>query len=623
MSTNLITTDIQALEIPDGILDLFELEYSDSTTLYFHPGVDSTVRVTSISGAVIKLNRPQTFTDDAQLTFTGLDNEDGVSYTITADVNGAVGTGAYSVTVDNISSNTPSGGRTGGIAVGMIVTGSDIDDDGFGPIVFDGNTYYGFPIIMDGLEIANDGAMGRPNLTIANVESLLLTGSTFQNAFSSTAAEGGAKPGISNFKLNNLIGKRLTRRRTLEKYLNIDPATSATKAAIEFPKSIHIIDRIANKTNIMVNIELSVPFDLAGVRVPRREVVGKYCSWIYKGLKESVSGSDLAGAVSVASNGGTTVVGEGTAFDGTGTNTGDFKVGDEILIGGKYLRTITAIASDTSLTVNLGLPEISTDGSAATDKEPGRLTYKKYTPKNIGACSWNLNGRLTTYVSANQNFNFYFTQNDEPIIFKGVTHTYSGGTYTKRTSSNPVNGLFPKQWSGTSTPATSVTLAKNDIVFTAFDRDNNDELYWIYLGASGTVNTFPAIGSSLWQLIRLYTLWSNKTYAVNSNDSLRNEYVIYPFANWSTESSIILADTSTIWRNTRTIATANNEVPEANSLFWEPGDSCGKLLKSCKSRYQAKPHNSAGTLKNTVPSVDKDTGRLLPFGGFPGSRKFR
>ena len=618
MSTNLITTDVQALEIPEGILDLFELEYNDSTTLYFHPGVDSTVRVTSVDGAVVKLNRAQTFTDNAQLTFTGLDNEDGASYTITADVNGAVGSPAYSVTVDNISSNTPSGGRTGGIAVGMIVTGSDIDDDGFGPIVFDGNTYYGFPIAMDGLEVSNDGAMGRPNLTIANVESLLLTESTFQNAFSSTAAEGGAKPGISNFKLNNLIGKRLTRRRTLEKYLNIDPVASATKAAIEFPKATYIIDRIANKTNIMVNIELSVPFDLAGIRVPRREVVGKYCSWIYKGLKESVSGLDLEGTVSVASGNLDTVVGSGTAF------TSSFVKGDQILIAGKYLRTVeTTPTSDTSLTVTSDLPQISTDGSAATDKEPGPLTYKKYTPKNVGACSWNLNGRLTAYVSANQNFNFYFTQNDEPIIFKGLTHTYSGGTYTKRTASNPVNGLYPKEWSGTSTPATSVTLAKNDIVFTAFDRDDNDELYWIYLGASGTVNTFPVIGSSLWQLIRLYTLWSNKTYTVNSNDSLRNEYVIYPFANWSTESSIVLVDTSTIWRNTRTIATANNEVPQANSLFWEPGDSCGKLLKSCKIRYQAKPHSSAGTLTNTVPAVDRDTGRLLPFGGFPGSRKYR
>jgi len=611
MSTNLITTDVQGLEIPEGILDLFELEYNDSTTLYFHPGVDSTVRVTSISGSVVKLNRPQTFTDNAQLTFTGLDNEDGASYTVTAAVNGAVGSPAYSVTVDNVSNTSPSGGRTGGIAVGMIVTGSDIDDDGFGPIVFDGNTYYGFPIAMDGLEVTNDGAMGRPNLTIANVESLLLTGSTFQNAFSSTAAEGGAKPGISNFKLNNLIGKRLTRRRTLEKYLNIDPATSATKAAIEFPKAVYIIDRIANKTNVLVNIELSVPFDLAGIRVPRREVVGKYCSWIYKGLKESVSGLDLEGTVSVASGNLDTVVGSGTAF------TSSFVKGDQILIGGKYLRTVeTTPTSDTSLTVTSDLPQISTDGSAATDKEPGPLTYKKYTPKNVGACSWNLNGRLTAYVSANQNFNFYVTQNDEPIIFKGATHAYSGGSWTRRDSSNAVNGLYPKLYSN------STSFTKNDIVYTLDSDDSNYELLWIYLGADGTVATAPSTSSSLWQLIRSYTLWSNKTYTVR-NDSLRNDYVIYPFANWSTESSIVLTETSTIWRNTRTIATANNEVPQANSLFWEPGDSCGKLLKSCKVRYQAKPHSSAGTLTNTVPAVDRDTGRLLPFGGFPGSRKYR
>ncbi len=168
----------------------------------------------------------------------------------------------------------------------------------------------------------------------------------------------------------------------------------------------------------------------------------------------------------------------------------------------------------------------------------------------------------------------------------------------------------------------ALSFTKNDIVYTLDTDDSNYELLWIYLGADGTVSTAPSTSSSLWQLIRSYTLWTNRTYTVR-NDSLRNDYVVYPYANWSTESSIVLVETSTIWRNTRTIATANNEVPEANSLFWEPGDSCGKLLKSCKSRYQAKPHSSAGTLTNTVPAVDKDTGRLLPFGGFPGSRKYR
>ena len=72
--THLISKDVQSLEIPEAIVYLFELEYTSSTTLYFHPGVTPDVQVTSVSGSTIKLNKAQTFTDNAQLTFTGVNN---------------------------------------------------------------------------------------------------------------------------------------------------------------------------------------------------------------------------------------------------------------------------------------------------------------------------------------------------------------------------------------------------------------------------------------------------------------------------------------------------------------------------------------------------------------------
>ena len=120
MKDNLITKEVQGLEHSDALLDLFELEYNSTTTLYFHPGVDSTVRVTSLSGNTIKLNRAQTFTDDTQLTFTGLNKDTGAEVTATANVNGNVSVANNTVSVDGVS---------GTIKVGMIVTGNDIDDD--------------------------------------------------------------------------------------------------------------------------------------------------------------------------------------------------------------------------------------------------------------------------------------------------------------------------------------------------------------------------------------------------------------------------------------------------------------------------------------------------------------
>ena len=54
-------------------------------------------------------------------------------------------------------------------------TKENLDD-----VVFAGNTYIALPIIMDGIELKADGAMSRPSLTVANVESILKSGSKFK-----------------------------------------------------------------------------------------------------------------------------------------------------------------------------------------------------------------------------------------------------------------------------------------------------------------------------------------------------------------------------------------------------------------------------------------------------------
>ena len=610
--THLISKDVQSLEIPEAIVYLFELEYTSSTTLYFHPGVTPDVQVTSVSGSTIKLNKAQTFTDNAQLTFTGVNNNTGAEYTITANVNGAVTSNSHSVNIDGASTPSSADGVSGSIIPGMKVTGSDITEDGYGPIVFDGNTYYGFPIHVTGIDMANDGAMNRPTLTMANVESILLTDSTFQNAFDSAVAEGGSKSGLSGFTIDSLIGKRVVRRSTLDKYLTIDTATTGIKSVIEFPKSTYVIDRIASKDSIMVTFELAAPYDLAGIRVPRREVIGKYCSWMYQGLKDFTTGSNLAGTVH-CTGGNSTLTGISTQFST------ELAVDDEIILDGAYIRRVKQIDSNTQLVISKDLPVISNNSNPGGNYHAGPVTYAKITRNNKGACSWRVNSvQNIGNKYSNLDHSFFVNINDEPVIFRGLTHTYSGGSWTRRTTSNPLNGIYPKAYSG------STSYTTNDIIYTT---ENSDELLWIYLGSNGTVSTAPAINSSLWQLIRTYTKYTNRVYNTNPNDEpLRNEYVVYPVSEWSTDSSIDLVDVSRLWRNTYTISTANGIAPAENSTFWEQGDVCGKLLKSCKARYQSQPRYNgtavpAGT--QTIPAVQKDTNRLLPFGGFPGSRKFR
>ena len=130
--------------------------------------------------------------------------------------------------------------------------------------------YDPFPIEMTGVEYSADGATNRPTLTVANVS----------NVFSD------ALGGITN---EDLIGETLTIRQTLATHLST--ATSGNgNLPIEFPKKKFIIDRLAGETSISVTFELSSPYDLEGVKIPGRQVLGKYCSWIYQGAANDVGG---------------------------------------------------------------------------------------------------------------------------------------------------------------------------------------------------------------------------------------------------------------------------------------------------------------------------------------------
>jgi len=122
--------------------------------------------------------------------------------------------------------------------------------------------YNPMPMMIDGLELQADGASSRPAFTVANI------GTLFQTE-------------LGDFKNDDLIGQRLIRRQTLRKYL-VGGAQDASPP-IEFPSQEYIIDRIAEETGIAITYEVATPFDLENIKIPRRIVVGKYCSWKYQG----------------------------------------------------------------------------------------------------------------------------------------------------------------------------------------------------------------------------------------------------------------------------------------------------------------------------------------------------
>lgn len=133
------------------------------------------------------------------------------------------------------------------------------------------NTYKAMPIMMDGLEVTSDGAANRPTLTIANVTNLFKT--LLDN---------------NSFTLDSLVGKRVTRRRTFEKYL---VGGSSEASPYELPLATFVIERVTSRTPISVEFELASPFDLENIKIPSRVVTGKFCSWGYQGYTENRKGA--------------------------------------------------------------------------------------------------------------------------------------------------------------------------------------------------------------------------------------------------------------------------------------------------------------------------------------------
>lgn len=129
-------------------------------------------------------------------------------------------------------------------------------------------TYTAIPIQIDGIDMQAAGGNNRPTLRVANVLS------TF----------GDALGGLTN---EDLLGRKIYRRTTLYKYC-IGQSGDANPP-IEFPQQMWFIDRISEKTPLHIEFELASPFDLAGVSLPRRQVVANACAWKYQGASRELS----------------------------------------------------------------------------------------------------------------------------------------------------------------------------------------------------------------------------------------------------------------------------------------------------------------------------------------------
>ena len=150
--------------------------------------------------------------------------------------------------------------------------GANADVDG--NIVFNSQTYTRIPIKADGFEYSNTGTLPRPTLSISNLDGTMTTLLLLVNA--TTAG-------------NDLGGAEVRRIRTLKKYLD---GESAADPNARWPEERWFVDRKASESRDQVTFELASKFDLAGQKIPRRQVIANVCQWKYRSSECSYTGTD-------------------------------------------------------------------------------------------------------------------------------------------------------------------------------------------------------------------------------------------------------------------------------------------------------------------------------------------
>jgi phage-related protein len=87
-----------------------------------------------------------------------------------------------------------------------------------------------------------------------------------------------------------LVGAKVTRRRTLQKYLDGSPQADPLQ---EFPVDIFYIERKTQETALAITWQLSSILDLEGVRLPRRVITQNLCLWKYRGSECGYTGAPV------------------------------------------------------------------------------------------------------------------------------------------------------------------------------------------------------------------------------------------------------------------------------------------------------------------------------------------
>ena len=141
-------------------------------------------------------------------------------------------------------------------------------------IVWQGNTYTAIPLEASGFEASGQGTLPRPSISVSNLLGTFTT--------------------LLALLPDGLEGCKVTRTRTLSKYLdavnftgvgtyveadywvaeyNLATGLESDSTSYFRPRDIYFIDRKAMENRDVISYEMCSAFDLAGVRLPKRQIL--------------------------------------------------------------------------------------------------------------------------------------------------------------------------------------------------------------------------------------------------------------------------------------------------------------------------------------------------------------
>ena len=134
--------------------------------------------------------------------------------------------------------------------------GVEID---YGPLSFGGQTYSPWPVKISGMAASTDGAMARPTLRISNFQGLMT---------------------VLSQTYEDIIGAKVSRVRTFEKYLDSGSSPDPTAKVVEE----YYVNSKSLENRELVEYTLASATDLDGQRLPSRTMVANSCPWKYRAV---------------------------------------------------------------------------------------------------------------------------------------------------------------------------------------------------------------------------------------------------------------------------------------------------------------------------------------------------